>query len=149
MSNRGVVRRVSPDRTTITIALPRGGRLTCRNEGFEIGEEVCFVLDPARRHVIKVMPRDVAEARSMIAADPILQHAIMEPPTLQFEEDYDGNANDNHEQHYRQIVEASPHHRSDEIGGVIERREDIPDHSHQDNDGVRLDDNRTDETECR
>jgi len=148
MNNRGIVRRISPDKTTITIALPRGGKLTCRNEGFEIGEEVCFVLDPSRRRVIKVMPRDVAEIRQMIAADPILQHAIMEPSTLTLEEDYYGD-HDHYEHGYRQIVEASPHHRSHEIGRIIEGGENYPDHSDQDNDAIWTDDNWADETERR
>ncbi len=122
----GRIKRVSVDRTEITVALPRGGTMVCRNEGFRIGEEVCFVLDPSERHVIKVMPRDVAEVRAMLAADIYLQHAIMEPPELRpedmvtnepiFEEDCYEGIDATNESNHGQNVENDPDRNSGETG---------------------------------
>ena len=130
----GRVKRVSVDRTEITIALPRGGTLTCRNEGFRIGEEVCFVLDPSERYVIRVMPRDVAEARAMLAADIYLQHAIMEPPELRpedtttdqpiFEEECYADINETNESDNGQDTENDPDWDSGEVGGDGEGPDD-------------------------
>ncbi len=137
--NVGRVKRVSADRTEITVALPRGGTLVCRNEGFRIGEEVCFVLDPSERHVIKVVPRDVAEVRAMLAADIYLQHAIMEPPKLRpedkatnepiFEEDCYEHIDKAHEPSNRQDLTEDPDWDGRETGGDDQEPEDFLEYS--------------------
>ncbi len=75
-SNYGIVRRVSKNRETITIGRPRGGTFKAKNAGFEIGDEVAFVLDPTSRKVIRIIPKDVADAKIAISQDPALQQAI-------------------------------------------------------------------------
>lgn len=122
----GRIKRVSANRTEITVALPRGGTMVCRNEGFRIGEEVCFVLDPSERHVTRVMPRDVAEVQAMLAADIYLQHAIMEPPELRpenmvtnepiYEEDCYGDIDATNESNHGQNTENDPDRNSGETG---------------------------------
>lgn len=121
----GRIKRVSADRTEITVALPRGGTMVCRNEGFRIGEEVCFVLDPSKRHVTRVMPRDVAEIQAMLAADTYLQHAIMEPPELRedkasngpiYEEDCYEGIDATNESNNGQNTENDPDWNSGETG---------------------------------
>lgn len=133
----GRIKRVSADRTEITVALPRGGTMVCRNEGFRIGEEVCFVLDPSKRHVTRVMPRDVAEIQAMLAADTYLQHAIMEPPELRedkasngpiYEEDCYEGIDATNESNNRQNVENDPDRNSGETGEHGGRWEDYDRH---------------------
>jgi hypothetical protein len=103
-SNYGIVRRISKDRTTITIALPRGGTFEAKNAGFEIGDEVAFLLDSASQRVVKVIPKDVADARMAIAQNETLQQAISDneiPESLleiqEFEKSYEMLFNDDEE----------------------------------------------------
>lgn len=76
----GVVRSISGDRTTIKIRTPRGGAFECRNEGFEIGQSVCFILDALNRRVLKVLPKEVADIQAMMGLNPELQEALAEEP---------------------------------------------------------------------
>ena len=79
-ANYGVIRSVSGDRTTIKIRTPRGGIFECRNEGFEIGQPVCFILDALGRKVKKVLPKEVADIQAMMGLNPELQEALEEEP---------------------------------------------------------------------
>jgi hypothetical protein len=76
----GIVKKVSRNRSKIWIELPRGGTFLCRNEGFEVGEQVCFLLDPLKRHVLKVIPKDVADARWEMGQNEELQIYKVERP---------------------------------------------------------------------
>ena len=79
-ANYGVVRSVSSDRSKITIHSPRGGTFKCRNEGFEIGQPVCFILDALGRKIKKVLPKEVADMQALMGLNPELQEALAEEP---------------------------------------------------------------------
>lgn len=79
-ANYGTVRAVSNDRAHITISSPRGGTFKCRNEGFEIGQAVCFILDALNKTVLKVLPKEVADMQSLMGLNPELQEALQEEP---------------------------------------------------------------------
>jgi len=79
-ANYGTVRSVSADRTRVRISAPRGGTFECRNEGFEIGQSVCFLLDALNRQVIKVLPKEVADMQAFMGSNPELQNALIEEP---------------------------------------------------------------------
>jgi len=79
-ANYGIVRSVSNDRTKISISSPRGGVFWCRNEGFEIGQAVCFILDALNRQVKKVLPKEVADMQFIMGLNPELQEALEEEP---------------------------------------------------------------------
>lgn len=79
-ANYGIVRSVSADRTKIKVVTPRGGTFECRNEGFEIGQPVCFILDALNQQVIRVLPKDVADMWAFMGSYPELQDALMEEP---------------------------------------------------------------------
>jgi len=79
-ANYGVVRSVSNDRTKISINSPRGGVFWCRNEGFEVGQAVCFILDALNRQIIKVLPKEVADIQVLMGLNPELQEALAEEP---------------------------------------------------------------------
>jgi len=76
----GVVRRVSKDRSRITISAPRGGTFECQNAGFEIGQQVCYILDTLDRQIKRVLPRDVAELQVLMGLNPELQEALQVEP---------------------------------------------------------------------
>ena len=76
--NHGVVRWVSPDRTTIKIRLPRGGEAEARNEGFEVGDVVAFALNPLGTRVTKVMLKFVADLMVEIGRNRYLQSALQD-----------------------------------------------------------------------
>lgn len=107
--HKGVVRSVSPDCTKITIGLPRGGTATAQNEGFDVGDAVCFTLDPSGRRVLRVLPKDVADAKVEIACSETLQHAIMEPDNPIEQEEYDGDPT-NQPSDGQEIEECLNHH---------------------------------------
>jgi len=92
-ANYGTVRAVSGDRTQIRISSPRGGDFWCRNEGFEVGQAVCYILDTLNRQVRKVLPKEVADMQFIMGLNPELQEALQEEPeeeTLDFMEDING-----------------------------------------------------------
>jgi hypothetical protein len=74
--NRGIVRAMSLDRTRMTIAMPRGGSFECDNNGFDVGQAVCFLLDGLGKRVIKVWPREIAEAMVVVGSLPEVQEVI-------------------------------------------------------------------------
>jgi len=76
----GVVRRVSRDRSRITISAPRGGTFECQNAGFRIGQEVCYILDTLNKKVTQVLPRNVADLQVLMGLNPELQEALQVEP---------------------------------------------------------------------
>jgi len=84
-ANYGTVRSVSHDKSTITIVAPRGGKFKCRNEGFEIGQEVCFILDALNRHIVKVLPKEVADMQALLGLNPDLQEVMQDEPLVGIE----------------------------------------------------------------
>jgi len=79
-ANYGTIRSVSRDRTTVKIAAPRGGIFECRNEGFEVGQEVCFILDALNRRIIKILPKNVADAQYLLGLNLDLQEILQDKP---------------------------------------------------------------------
>ena len=84
-ANYGTIRSVSANRERIKIAAPRGGVFECKNEGFEIGQEVCFILDSLNRHVIKVLPKEVADMQALLGLNPDLQEVMQDAPLIGIE----------------------------------------------------------------
>lgn len=74
-ANYGVIRSVSHNKAKITIAMPRGGTFECRNEGFEIGQAVCFILDTLCGKILKVLPKEIADLQLLAGLNPQLQEA--------------------------------------------------------------------------
>lgn len=79
-ANYGTVRSVSKDRTIIRIVSPRGGTFECRNEGFEVGQAVCFILDALNRQIVKVLPKEVADTQYLLGLNPDLQEILQDKP---------------------------------------------------------------------
>jgi hypothetical protein len=88
-ANYGIIRAVSHDKSVITIRTPRGGTFKCKNEGFEVGQEVCFVLDTLNRRVIKVLPKNIADIQVLIGSMPLIQEAAQKPTNMEEEEEYE------------------------------------------------------------
>jgi hypothetical protein len=77
---KGIVQKVSKDKTQITLSLPKGGKIKARNEGFEIGDQVCFILNSAGTKIIKVLPKLVADITVKSNEDPLLNTSLIERP---------------------------------------------------------------------
>lgn len=89
---KGTVVSVSKDKAEITILMDKGGRVKAKNEGFGIGDKVCFLLDAAKLRVIKVMSALTADIAVAVGSDPILQAAMEEEP-YDLEEDFNEHEN--------------------------------------------------------
>jgi len=86
--NNGTIINVSKDKTNVKILLSKGGIVTARNEGFEKGDNVCFILNATRTKIIKVIPKLVADVTVAIGSNPTLRSSIDEQPD-DLEEDFD------------------------------------------------------------
>jgi len=86
--NNGTIIDVSKDKTNIKILLSKGGIVTAKNEGFEKGDNVCFILNATRTKITKVIPKLVADVTAVLGSDPILRAAIEEEPD-DLEQDFD------------------------------------------------------------
>jgi hypothetical protein len=73
--NSGTILSVSKDKTNIKILLPKGGIVKARNEGFEKGDEVCFIINAAKTKIIKVIPKLIADATATLGSSQILRAA--------------------------------------------------------------------------
>jgi len=78
--NEAIVQSVSKDKTKITLLLPRGGLVKAKNEGFEVGDNVCFLLDSSQKKITKVLPKLVADVTVAVGSDPIMRAALHEAP---------------------------------------------------------------------
>lgn len=76
----GIVQSVSNDKTEITLLMPRGGLVKAKNEGFEVGDHICLLLDPVKKKIIKVLPKLVADITVAIGSDPILRNSMEDAP---------------------------------------------------------------------
>jgi len=85
---QGIVQKVSGDKSEIDLLLPRGGVIKARNEGFEVGDNVCLIVDTVKKKVLKVLPKIIADLTIEIGSDPILQSAIRDAPE-ELETDFD------------------------------------------------------------
>jgi hypothetical protein len=84
--NKGTIINISKDKTKIKILLLKGGTVTARNEGFEKGDKVCFILNAAKTEIVKVIPKLIADVTEVIGSNPILGASTEEQP-----EDLDQN----------------------------------------------------------
>jgi len=87
--HEAIVQSVSNDKMEITLLLPRGGIAKAKNEGFEVGDNVCFILDPSNKIITKVLPKLVADLTVAVGSDPIMRAALQEAPDPE-ELDMDG-----------------------------------------------------------
>ena len=78
--NEAIVQSVSNDKTEITLLLPRGGLVKAKNEGFETGDHVCFLLDSSQKKITKVLPKLFADLTVAVGSDPITRAALQEAP---------------------------------------------------------------------
>jgi len=85
---KGIVQHISKDKTEITISLPKGGSIKARNEGFEAGDNVCFIMNNAGTKVVKVFPKLVADLTAIVGEDPTLAGSLIERPDNEEEEDF-------------------------------------------------------------
>jgi len=76
----GIVQSISNDKTEITLLMPRGGLVKAKNEGFEVGDHICLLLDPAKKKIIKILPKLVADITVSIGSDPILRGSMEDTP---------------------------------------------------------------------
>lgn len=77
-SNSAVVTRLLDGGRSVELRLPKGGRVSAPNRGFEIGEIVCYTLDATGRRIVTILPKEVADLKVAIAQDTMLQSALQE-----------------------------------------------------------------------
>jgi len=139
--NRGIVQRTLDNERLIEIKLPRGGTIQCRNKGFEVGEVVCFTLDPMG-HITNILPIDVALTKVEIAENRNIQNAIEAIKGDDYEDSDVKNVDGNRYGHPCSTDKSCTEHREITIGG-----EDYPEYSPEDEYFHWYDDIREDATE--
>ena len=72
----GIVIWVSKDRSKIKVKT-HGGVVTFDNEGFKVGDEIMFILDPGSKRPIRMLPKDIAMLKIAMAQEPMHQLALM------------------------------------------------------------------------
>lgn len=92
--HEAIVQSISNDKTEVTLLLPRGGTAKARNEGFETGDHVCFLLDPSNKRIVKIIPKLIADLTIEVGSNPIMRASLQESPdpeeedlSLQYEEE--------------------------------------------------------------
>ncbi len=75
--NVAIVDRVLDGGQTIILHCELGGRFKCRNKGFEVGDVVCYTIDPLTQQVVHILPKDVADIKVLLAKEPTLQLAMI------------------------------------------------------------------------
>ena len=112
-SHHGTVSRLIDNGNSIEIDLPRGGKLQCRNKGFEVGESVCFAIG-SKGNVISLLPCDVAKVKMEIAQNKNLQIILMEDHYERSIEHYDNRDGFSYE---GSIDPCCQEHREDSLRG--------------------------------
>lgn len=121
----GIVRQVSPDKQTIKIKLPQGGFAKARNEGFDIGDKVCFVVGPSG-HVIKVILKLVADVIVGVANSPLMQSALQSNEEVSDVHNPDTNRIEDDCPDSRPSIEECPDLYGRKRGADVEVGEDYP-----------------------
>lgn len=78
--HEAIVQSISNNKLEITLLLPRGGLVKAKNEGFEVGDNVCFILDPSKKKITKVLPKLIADLTTAVGSDPLTRAALQEAP---------------------------------------------------------------------
>ena len=86
--NGGTIINVSKNKTKIKILLTKGGIVIARNEGFDKGDKVCFILNAMRTKIIKVIPQLIANVTVAVGSNPTLRSSMDEQPD-NIEDDFD------------------------------------------------------------
>lgn len=81
----GAVVAIRNNKSEIIIQLPNGGKLTAPNEGFYLGDEVCFDMDPDG-NIVKVNSKLIADTIMTVSSDDLLKASIENAPELTDEE---------------------------------------------------------------
>lgn len=76
--NVGVVCEIFNNRSEVTILLPNGGKLTAPNEGFNLGDEICFDVNPDGE-ITKIRSKLVADVMAQVGLDYNLSVSIRDP----------------------------------------------------------------------
>ena len=67
---KGRVKKVSKDKTQITVSLFKGGTVVTKNAGFEKGDRVCLITNSITNKVIKTIPETVANIIRTVGSSP-------------------------------------------------------------------------------
>jgi hypothetical protein len=121
----GIVRRVSRDKQTIKIKLPQGGFAEAQNEGFDIGDKVCFVVGPSGR-IIKVILKLVADVIVGVANSPLMQSALQSNEEASDEYNPETNGIEDDCPDSRPSVTECPDLYGRKRGADVEARESYP-----------------------
>lgn len=70
----GVVKKVMG--ANIEVTLPSGGVILAPHLGFDRGDEVAFTLDILSKKVVRMIPKEMAEFKNLLAIEPLLSIAI-------------------------------------------------------------------------
>jgi len=82
----GVVKRVFKNKSKIEVLLSKGGKIIADNEGFNIGDTVCFNIT-TDGHITKVISKLVADVTTKVGTNHLLETSIREPPIPTEEDD--------------------------------------------------------------
>jgi len=106
----GTVIWVSKDKTQIKIQT-KGGIIKVNNEGFKIGDQVMFILDPASNKPLRILPKDIALLKIAMTQEPMHQLALIteDLPIIQ-------EVEDDNEECIRHILEEDIDQSSSEPG---------------------------------
>ena len=124
--NYGIIRQISPDKSRIKIKLPKGGFAEAQNEGFEIGDKVCFVVGPSGR-IIKVILKLVADVIAGVANSPLMQSALQSNEEASDAHNPDSNGIEDDCPISRPSVAECPDLYGRKCGEDVENGEDYPD----------------------
>lgn len=81
----GVVKKMLG--ATIEVTLPNGGTILAPNHGFDRGDEIAFTLDAISKKVARMIPKEMAEFKNLLAIEPQLSLAIHATQTEEEEEE--------------------------------------------------------------
>lgn len=130
-TNVATVTRLLDGGQRVELRLPKGGRTSARNQGFEVGDVVCFTLDATQTRIISILPKEVADLKVAIAQDDALQSALME-----YDDDTtEGDLSDNGQEDEGYFDSGGNLHRNE-----MERRGNYPIYPYSDEDYDGADD---------
>ena len=91
----GIVTKIFKNKSKIIITLPKGGKIVANNEGFDIGDEICFDIS-SHGVVTKIRSKLVADVTLQVGTNHLLETSIREPPEEEFDQyEYELESEDN------------------------------------------------------